>query len=528
MKSTGKMIVITIAIFCVLSGCNINDETSPMSDPVSSTSSISISENTETTTESTAGDSDYTIDPQFVEASPFNSAGHAVVGDIVGGEKKYGVINEEGEYIIEPRFDYYDLPTFELLRKTNIDNSIIWVQEGEYWSIINADGEWLSDHLFEGHTYFSKSGFAGIKKDGLWGFCNSSGEIVIEPQFDEVSMFSEKGFAAVRVDGKWGTVDETGQVIIEPQFTHITFDGDLTDSFIYWSDGGADIYMIDNGDYGYGLISETGEILVEQELLFPPVFAECGLAQVETEDGYAYMNTSGQIVIEAYEATDFSAFKNGFASLKKLDDEGNEYCVFIDESGKTIGTKHYDEVGSFSDSGLASAALNGMYGYIDVNGEFLIAPQFDSAGTFGANGYAVVSKNAKYAVLSESGELMTDFVFDECIKTRSNAMSLPFSTFIVKRDNQWELVNEKGELLAEAKLDDVWFSDQYTYEGDFFLNLSEDYLGMTISENKKGIISLQGEILFDPVAEQESMIVSPNGMTAVCVDGKYGYIDLIE
>ena len=98
------------------------------------------------TTENT--DSKYVISPRFDDASPFNSAGYAVVGEYLNSEMKYGVIDEAGTNIVESRFDAYDMPSFELLRKTNIDDSIIWVREGEFWSIINESGEWLSDHLF--------------------------------------------------------------------------------------------------------------------------------------------------------------------------------------------------------------------------------------------------------------------------------------------------------------------------------------------------------------------------------------------
>ena len=361
--------------------------------------------------------------------------------------------------------------------------------------------------------------------DGKWGFCDRNGQIVISAQFSGVSSFNENGFAAVCTDEKWGTVNESGEIVIEPQYSRITFDGDLTDLFMYWDDGGADIYMIDDGNYMYGLISDEGEVLAEPQLLIPPIFAPNGLAQVKTEQGNAYIDTSGQIVIELYDAIDFSAFKNGYASII-MEEEGNEFFVFIDESGKVIGSNRYEFIGSFSKNGLAPAAHDGKYGYIDRQGAFLISPQFDSAKTFDTNGYAIVGKDSTYAILNESGELMTQYLYEECYKTRSNNQILPFSTFAVVQNGLWGIVSKDGESLINPQFDDIWFSDLDSYEGDFFLNLSMNRLAMVISNEKRGIITLQGELLLEPIAEQGSMIVSPNGMTAVCVDGKYGYVDL--
>lgn len=487
---------------------------------------VSQTELSETSESSVAVSDDFIIYPAFDEAFSFNSAGFAVVGEITEGKMLYGIIDETGAYVIEPCFDAFLYPDTALIRYVNLDDRFIWVRKDSQWSIINESGQWLSDQLFEDCTCFSDNGLAGVRIDGEWGFCDNTGEIVIEPRFSGVSFFHKNGAAAVCLDGKWGTVDSTGTILVEPQFSNIAFEGDLTEMFLCWDNGDADVYMIDDGQYLYGLISDTGEILAEPQFLFPFLFADIGLAQVVTEKGCAYINTAGVIVIEEYDAKYASRFYSGYATIEKASEDGKSYYQFIDKYGRLISSTPFDSAGNFAPNGLAAAAVDGEYGYIDNTGEFVIDPQFDHGRIFDENGYAVVRDGGKFAILYESGLLMTDFIYDECYRTWSNFEVLPYSSFAVLQDGQWGLIGERGNVLIEPQFDEICFSDSKEFEGYHFFNLSEYDLAMVKTGGKRGIISLTGEVLLPPIAEQESLRVSSNGMVAVCVGEKYGYARL--
>ncbi len=527
MKQRLLIATLVLVVVGLLTGCGPDEEFFTSSSADSDRTSVSASAtNAPETSKNPA--SRYAITPQFDDASAFNDAGYAVVGVQLNGKMKYGVIDETGEYVIEARFDAYDMPSVDLTRQENIDNTIIWLREGDRWSIVNDAGEWLSESLFENYTYFSENGLAGVEIDDRWGFCNRKGQVVIVPQFSQVRSFDNNGYALVCVDEKWGTVNEAGDIVIEPQYFRITTDGALTDLFLYWSDGGARVYMIDDGNYNYGLISEIGEILAEPILWIPPIFASNGLAPVKTEQGYVYLNTAGRIVIEAYNALEISRFSNRFASIQKQDSNGNEFYVFINEEGETVGLNHYEYIGVFSENGMAPASIDGKFGYIDSRGEFVIRPQFAKVASFDVHGYAVVGDGTRYAILNDSGELMTQYIFDEYRRVISNHMSLAFSVYAVAQNGKWGFVHGTGEVLIAPLYDDILFSDPDSYEGDYFLNLSEEPLFLVISGEKKGIVNLQGELLLEPIAEQDCITVSSNGMTAVRVNGEYGYVDLDE
>lgn len=520
-----KVAILILVGMMITTGCNQNtSDSTVLSDTTKTSGDMTVGSSTDILEKQ---EETYVISPQFDEASPFNEAGYAVVGEAVSGQMKYGVIDETGTYVTPTCFDGYDMPNFELLRYENVDNSIIWVRENDIWSFINEDGDWLSDCQFQDHTYFSDNGLAGVKQDGKWGFCDQNGQIVISPEYSAVSAFDENGYARVCSNGKWGTIDETGETVIEAKYQRITCSGDMTDSFILWGNGGAKIYMVDDGNYNYGLVSITGDILTSDNLLSPPIFTLDGLAQVQTEDGYAYMDMTGRIVIEEYNAVAISAFTHSYASVKCEDVDGNVYYNIINESGTVVGTDSFDDVGDFSENGLAPAAKNGEYGFIDSKGEFVIVSQFHFASTFDSNGYAVVGDGDQYAIINETGELMTQYLYEECYETRSNEEPLPFSTFVIRQNGKVGIMNECGESLLDPQYDEIFFSSANTYEGDYFLNLSDQYMAMVVLDGMKGIVSLKGELYLEPIAEQESITIAPDGMTAVCIDGKYGYIDLV-
>ncbi len=118
--------------------------------------------------------------------SPFNG----------GGGGRYGYINSEGKFIINPQFD--DAGTFS--------GGLAAVKLG-HWGFIDKTGKVVINPQFDEAGSFSE-GLAVIKMGGHFGYTDTGGKMVINPQFDRALPFSE-GLAGVRSGGKWGFVDKT-------------------------------------------------------------------------------------------------------------------------------------------------------------------------------------------------------------------------------------------------------------------------------------------------------------------------------
>ncbi len=188
---------------------------------------------------------------------------------------KYGVINKEGEQVIEEKYNYieylfdnYFIASNEQSKlgviddddnvKIELNNDALQKIEGtnviqasttankitklyskdmtELCQMTNANVKFENDYIKISNDtdtrYFDKDGkelkntevypnntlFA--KKEGdKWGFTNKNGDVVVEAKYDKVTEFNEYGFAGVRLDGKWGVVNSKGEEVLAPTYT---------------------------------------------------------------------------------------------------------------------------------------------------------------------------------------------------------------------------------------------------------------------------------------------------------------------
>ena len=188
---------------------------------------------------------------------------------------KYGVINKEGEQVIEEKYNYieylfdnYFIASNDQAKlgviddhdnvKIELNNDALQKIEGtnviqasttadsmtklyskdmtELCAMTNANVEVKDNYIKISNDtetrYFDKDGkelkntevypnntlFA--KKEGdKWGFADKNGNTVVEAKYDKVTEFNEYGFAGVRLDGKWGVVNSKGEEVLAPTYT---------------------------------------------------------------------------------------------------------------------------------------------------------------------------------------------------------------------------------------------------------------------------------------------------------------------
>lgn len=105
--------------------------------------------------------------------------------------------------------------------KKNELQSII-KQDGKY-GIINLDGDYIVEPYWD-DIWSLNEGYYPVKKDSLWGFINTNGEISISPKYAEIGFFSE-GFVEVsNFENKWGIINVNGDTLVPLTYDYI-FDG---------------------------------------------------------------------------------------------------------------------------------------------------------------------------------------------------------------------------------------------------------------------------------------------------------------
>ena len=161
-------------------------------------------------------------------------------------------------------WNYYDATTYEkkfggYAGATQITNGVGAVsQDGNRWALISADGQLLTDFIFDGvltddkgvpcrtqavivrqdggyrlvdrstgqpigttlyedACAFADNSLAAVKKDGRWIFVSDTGEETDLGELQCAGSFSA-GAAPAQKDGRWGYIDGQGNWIVEPQF----------------------------------------------------------------------------------------------------------------------------------------------------------------------------------------------------------------------------------------------------------------------------------------------------------------------
>lgn len=256
---------------------------------------------------------------------------------------KWGYINEEGRWIIPPKYE----------TALNFSDGVALVKDtykgGEVWDVINDQGQSIIQSEYYGYGVFLKlydyrvtihpnmrftEGLVPVsieildqnyKGPTVSGFLNKSGELELYGYYEKVYNFHD-GFAAVVKNGKYGFINHNGEWTIKPTFL-------MCGSF---SDGLAP--ALDDKTQKWGYINKKGAWAIQPQFSKAHEFSE-GLAAVWKDFKWGYINVYGEfdIPLEYRVAENFS---DGYAYVGK----DNNY-FFIDKQGtKAFSSDLYQKI----------------------------------------------------------------------------------------------------------------------------------------------------------------------------------------
>lgn len=126
---------------------------------------------------------------------------------------KYGVINEEGAIIIEPKYQYLSLES----------DDMILFKAGKNYGYMDRMENIIIPAVFREITPFYKDR-AIFKVDGKEGVVDIKGEVVVMPEYLEVVGIKDNVYI-LRTENGVGVFDKKGNTIIPPKYHSITFFG---------------------------------------------------------------------------------------------------------------------------------------------------------------------------------------------------------------------------------------------------------------------------------------------------------------
>ena len=269
---------------------------------------------------------------------------------------KWGLINTEGEYVIQPQYDGFNwLPTYWIARKKNSMGKTVR-------GFINWNGKVIALPQFDDLHVFSE-GMAAVKRNGKWGYIDENGNLAIDFKFDYASEFSE-GLASVKNGGKIGCIDKTGKYVIEPVLNGCS-------KFVNG------LAPAKSGEK-WGLIDKTGKFVVSPQYDATQDISE-GLVGVKLNGKWGFIDTTGKMVIQP-EFEWAKKFVLGNALVMSVINPTNNFKAYglINKSGLYSIMPEYEIIGDFYD-GIARARMmvisngkrmSGKEGYIDLSGNF--------------------------------------------------------------------------------------------------------------------------------------------------------------
>ncbi|WP_072226007.1 WG repeat-containing protein [Campylobacter coli] len=456
----------------------------------------------------------WAIEPQFSDIYPFENG----FARVVDRDYNIGLINQEGEVIVKPKFDGMGSFVEGLALVLKLKN------DKEKYGFINKSGKVVIDLEFDDAYNFSE-GLAAVRKDKKWGFINKKGKWAIEAKFDDVFSFSDKT-TAFKLSDKWGIIDKQGKIIIEPQLER----EDVANKLIYK-------FKVNDK---FGIMDENGKVIVEptMDIIIVNKYSYC--ATFCLKDKCGFVNTSDNIFIEP--KFDNLFFWDDIASFKLGDKWG-----LMDNKGNIIAQSKFDHLDSFSE-GLAAIRIGDKWGYINKKGE-VIEAQFNKVEEF-KGGLAAVKKGEKWGFINKKGDWV---IKPQFFKSKLDFGRIRFINAFARvrldknnyLENTW--INKKGEVIkgyepveSEFGLTKVKMLDGSGFgvvdtNGNFVLKpiYSEislrpnGFIKMTTEHETCGLVNTERKLFIEPIFDDISVddFLDDKKLIRFIANGSYGFMD---
>lgn len=273
---------------------------------------------------------------------------------------KYGVVDKDGNELIEPKYTALGDEFREGLLGT-------WGEGG--LGFIDDNGKEIIPCQYHNTQDFS-NGLAGVRRKGeKWGFINKQGEEVIPPTFDEVlNGFSEKGVAEVKLNKETFYIDKRGEKLVIQEMVKQKSLIKVLRSIYDYVESERNIYIV--RIFGNDRVLDKKGNLVTKTIYDKTGCFEAGRMMVHNDDGYGYIDSHGKEVIRC-QYSDYKEFKrNGLAGVC------NKYGKwgFINKHGNEVIPFQYDWISTYlmgAGRCVAYVEQDGKGWYIDKHGNKL-------------------------------------------------------------------------------------------------------------------------------------------------------------
>lgn len=325
----------------------------------------------------------------------------------------------------------------------------------------------------------------------------------VQPKYEDAGSYfgNEKAEVAfVKLGGKWGLINKAGQFIVQPIYDR--FKGaSSTSKFVQRNNK-------------WGLIGSDGKEIVS------PKYDSVGsgfydeLAAVSIGGKWGYIDEKGNEVIPlVYEYV--SAFDDGIALAAYDWDQSSEIvAAFIDTTGATVA--HMPPNMSYPWDVEGNPVFN--EGLLWVESTTYIDPSNSNSngmqgpGAYTSEGTKIITKTG--VVDPKTGEVVLKPEYDNLV-TDSSSHYFQDGFAIVAKDGERVIVNKKGTVISDLP--------QYKDAEDVYETGFNEGLAAIRVDGKWGYIDTRGKEVVAP--QYEEALNFTNGLAAINVNNQWGFID---
>ena len=429
---------------------------------------------------------------------------------------KYGVIDKNGNVIIEPNYIAIQIPNpskpvFICISDYNQEakkyETKVFNDTGTqiFTDYENVQAISISTNIDSSH--YEKS-VLSYQKDGKYGLITLDEKVITKPIYDEISSINYKeGTFLVKKDEKVGVINMKGKVIIKNEYETITSDNYYNETTKNKTTGFIVSQKTEDG-FRYGYIDYRGRTILNTEYTqlkrVTQIPSEKDIYFIAYKEGQAGLLKNKQVILNyEYQEISYYAVDDIFITTRN----GKQGAVTKD--GQTILHSEYD---SILFGGIYLNATKGDENFMfDLNGNQIETESISMTKTDNPNYYIAIDKNDVYTVVDANGKTIID-------NNYTYIGYLPGSYFIVAKDGKNGIINSKGEVIVEIKYTSIFkFNDTNLIQAEIADTKTIELYNMKIEK----IVSMNNAV----IGEYKASSINPNKYIMLTSENNFLYYD---
>lgn len=287
------------------------------------------------------------------------------------------------------------------------------------WGYIDEAGQFVIQPAFDQAWDFEADGLAIVRLDGKSGLINKDGEQVVAPIWDRIAPANDALVRVLFLGPAGQVVDGEGKLLFSEPL--------VTGNF---RNGLAPYRTVDNL---YGYVNRAGEVVIPAQYRAANLFQD-GTAIVQvTKATYAVIDTAGKQLCE-FDASSAVSLSENLVAFREILSSRWGYASVTNQVALPA---RYGSAGPFRE-GLAVVSAGAPYergsmGLINTRGEFVIPAEYEYLEPLGAGLYAAAEPAefpkppegfAAMALLTREGRRLTDFRYYNVQPVRQGLISV--------------------------------------------------------------------------------------------------------